>query len=254
LIVTVATSITTVANAQSARVPLIANPQGARRTYPGLRTLPGVPSTNAIPSAGGSATNVPGSQPLTNNAPVIRVGPNSPTNSTPARPSKVTPLQLENINRLDTDLGGLELPARDPSQQRQVLLNTLKAAPIAQARPTPESISHLAATLANVFPTLRLTPVQRRQLAIDVNMAINSANLSSTEAQRVLADANALLESSRLNHVSGVDQLTGELKDIVSQVQSQVAQNPDSNKTTSQEVGRGGTSQSEAGSGTSPQP
>jgi hypothetical protein len=198
-------------------------PGAVRRTYPGLRTLPGQVAPNtAVTAPGQLATNTTAA-PLTNNAPVIRVAPTAlpgATNAAAAGRSNVTPQQLENINRLDIALNAVRLPTRDQASQQQALLETLRTAPIGKTKPAPDILDKFGATLAEVVPTLNLTAQQRRQLAIDINMAVNSGNLSSVEAQRVLADARSLLQGSTVSNRRGVDDLVQQLSSVVSNVQS----------------------------------
>lgn len=172
-----------------------------------------------------------------------------------ASKSKVTPAQLQNISRIEVGLNALALPPASATDQRQRLLETLRAAPIAHVRPPSESIGELMNRLETVVPSLDLTAPQRRQLAIDLNMTLNSGNLSREESQRVLADARSLLQGGALNNPEGVNQLIGSLQKIVSQVQSQVAKNGQSSENQpgneSNAVGQGAAAQQGSGKGQS---
>jgi hypothetical protein len=108
--------------------------------------------------------------------------------------------------------------------QQRALLETLEQAPIASVRPSPQAISKLGATLATVVPSLGLSPLQRRQLAIDVNQALNSGSLLPSQAERVIADARRLLQLNLARNPQGVEQLIGELSTLVSQIQRALAQ------------------------------
>jgi hypothetical protein len=133
---------------------------------------PGQPIwTNA---AGQVFTNYPGVASLqTHGRPPSVAGP---TNTVPAPRSNVTRAQLENISRLEVAFNALELPPRSGSNYQAALIEALQAAPITEVRPPPESITQLGTRLAETVPSLGLTASQRRQLAIDVNMAINSSD------------------------------------------------------------------------------
>jgi len=137
--------------------------------------------------------------------------------------SNITPAQLQNINQIDIALNALGLPGRDASGQQRAFTQTLQAAPLARVKPSPDAIAKLGSTLATVVPTLNLTAPQRRQLAIDLNLALNSGNLTSGEAERVIRDARALLQGSTVNNGPGVEQLMGNLTAVVSQAQASVA-------------------------------
>jgi hypothetical protein len=141
-----------------------------------------------------------------------------------AAPSKITPVQMQNINRLDVELNRLAIANRDPADQQRALVELLQAAPVGNTRPAPASIARLGASLAGVTRTLNLTAAQRRQLAIDLNLALNSANLSPTEAQRVLADARTLLQGSAVANPQGTEQLLAGLEGIVNQLQGTTGQ------------------------------
>jgi hypothetical protein len=171
--------------------------------------------------AQGAITNAPGPGAIqTNAAALARTGSN--TNFTGH--SSITPVQLQNINRLDIELGELSILSRDAASQQRALMDTLKAAPIASVRPSAESISKLGATLTTVVPSLGLSPLQRRQLAIDVNLALNSGNLSPSQAERVIADARRLLQLNLARNPQGVEELMGELSTLLSQIQGSLAQ------------------------------
>jgi len=62
----------------------------------------------------------------------------------------------------------------------------LQVAPIAALRPSAETINQLGSNLVAIVPSLKLSAQQRRQLAIDLNLAMNSGNLSPAESQRVI--------------------------------------------------------------------
>lgn len=176
--------------------------------------------TNAIGS--GALTNTAGvASGLTNAAsPAARAG----TNSATASQSNITPVQLQNINRLAAELNRLALPSRDAAGQQRRLIENLSAAPIAPVRPAPQSISKLGVALVAVIPSLNLTAFQRRQLAIDLNLALNSGKLTPLEAERVMTDARTLLRRNAVQNPEGVQQLLVTLGEIVSDVQATLAQ------------------------------
>jgi hypothetical protein len=199
--------------------------------------------TTTVPQAGvtinaatGELVRAPAAGPgTTTNAAGTALAPTNalPAGATATRPgtagastnrSNITPVQLQNINRLAIDLNGLGLATRDPVEQQRGLIETLKAAPIAPIRPAPASITRLGESVAAVVPSLNLTAPQRRQLAIDLNLALNSGNLTPVEAQRVIADARAILQRSAAQNPDGVDRLLGALSGVVAEVQASVAQ------------------------------
>jgi len=179
--------------------------------------------------------------------------------------TNITPVQMQNINRLDLDLNGLGLATRDQAEQQRALIETLQAAPIGDTRPAPAAVVRLGKDLATVIPTLNLTAAQRRQLAIDVNLALNSGSLSPIEAQRVLTDVRTLLQGSMVNNAQGVEQLFAAMSSIVNQVQGAVAPSgagqtatagepqaaPNSSSATPTQAGQSGANQTGQGSGSS---
>jgi hypothetical protein len=227
LIATILSSAATLCCAQSAGVPGAAT--GTTQAAP--RLAPPPVASNALPAAGVTAA-VP--------------SPALPTHS------NITPVQLQNINRLDYELGGLGLLSRVGVDQQRSLMDTLEAAPIATVRPSAQAISKLGATLTTVVPTLRLSAAQRRQLAIDVNMALNSGNLSPTQAERVIADARSLLQMTFVRNPQGVEQLMGDLSLLVAQVQGSLVQ--PTPQTTPQVVAGGESAPGGAQTGQAPGP
>lgn len=168
--------------------------------------------------------------------------------------SSITPIQFQNINRIAVELNTLSTPLRDPSAQQRALVETLHAAPVGTVKPSGDMINQLGQSLAQVLPTLDLTAAQRRQLAIDLNLALNSGTLSAAEAERVMADARALLAGSTVNNSSGVEQIMHNFASIISDTQArsgQQASGSSTNTTTSSQAGQAGTSQTGQGSGTS---
>jgi hypothetical protein len=137
--------------------------------------------------------------------------------------SNVTPVQLQNINQLDVALSGLELeaPVSNGAGQTPNLQATLEHAPVGKVRPSKQAIDGLAASLKRVVPSLHLPGAQRRQLAIDLNMALNSGNLSPDQAQRVVTDIRGVLGGSSFGNPNGVNELTRQISDLVSNTQGQ---------------------------------
>lgn len=134
--------------------------------------------------------------------------------------SRITPAQMQNINRLVVDLNALSLPSKDTVEQMRGLRQTLTAAASSNARPTDASLSQLGSALAAVVPSLNLTAPQRRQLAIDINLALNSGSLTAEEARRVVADAQGLLHGSAVKNPDGVGHLMDSMAAIVAELRN----------------------------------
>jgi len=161
---------------------------------------------------------------------------------------------------MDVELNALSLPGRDAAEQQRALTESLLAAPMSSVRPSTESVSRLGATLTRVVPSLNLTAAQRRQLAIDINLALNSGTLSPAETQRVLADARGVLQPRNPNNTAGVEQLMGDLNGVISELQGKggdtsqagpVRTAPPGSLGPSTQTGQGGGSQTGQGTGTS---
>lgn len=214
------------------------------------------------------ATNAAGTA-----APAVTAG--SATTTTSTNRSNITPVQLQNINRLAIDLNGLGLATRDPAEQQRGLIENLKAAPVASVRPSAGSIERLGESVAAVIPTLNLTALQRRQLAIDLNLVLNTGDLTPAEVQRVIADARGILLPGAAQDPDGVERLLAALSGVVAEVQASVTQagqrgsaGPSASPTADRpipagtpqidpaatEAGQGGGSQIGQGSGGSPPP
>lgn len=186
-----------------------------------INAATGAVVTNA---AAGATTNITGRTNVATRPAAPGVGA-----STAGR-SNITPVQLQNINRLAIDLNALGIASRNPAERQRALIENLNAAPLAAVRPAADSVAKLGASLASVIPSLNLTAAQRRQLAIDLNLALNSGNLTAEEAQRVITDARNLLQPSAVKNPDGVEQLLNALGGIVAEVHAgrqSVTQPPD---------------------------
>jgi hypothetical protein len=128
----------------------------------------------------------------------------------------ITPPQMENINRLTGALLRVGLPTIDTRDQYWELLEVLHQAGVSSVQPPAAAISQLARNLVTVLPMLNLTADQRRQLAVDINMIVNAANLPAGGGGRVLADARGILQGTGR---PGADLLLNNLEAILAQVQ-----------------------------------
>jgi hypothetical protein len=216
----------------------------------------GTQSTAELPSSGVSSINLGTGELL--GATGQAIPSLTPTQRPPSLAgSSITPVQFQNINRLAVELNTLSTPVRDVPAQQQGLIETLQAAPVGQVKPSNEKIARLGNSLAQALPTLQLTAAQRRQLAIDLNLALNSGSLSPGEAERVMADARAVLLGSTASNAASVEQIMGNIGSIVAEAQSNaghqtnVAAKPASAPT---QAGQAGGSQTGQGSGTSSNP
>jgi hypothetical protein len=187
------------------------------------------------------------------------------TNALMGAHSNITPVQMQNINLLDQEMARLPIPGANAAESRRQLIETLQAAPVAGVQPSPESIVALGTTLATVVPSLTLLPNQRRQLAIDLNLALNSGNLSPMQAERVVIDARTLLQTRLANNPRGVETLIGDLSTMVGEVQGRLGQTSSSSTAETADdhqeqapppapVGQSAVSQAGQGSGASPGP
>jgi len=244
----------------AAASPTTTAPATAAAASPGLGATINAETGQVVPGTV-AGQGVPAAAVLTNRALAGR-----PAVAIPPPRSNITPAQMQNINRLVLDLHGLELTTRDPAEQKRSLMETLNAAPAGDVRPAPALISRLASELATVLPTLNMTAPQRRQLAIDLNLALNSGNLSAVEAQRVVADARTLLQGSSVNNPQGVEGLFAGLTAIVNQLQGQGSGSqttpaqtgtalrsapPLASPDTTTQAGQGGSAQTGQGAGSS---
>ncbi|MFO1497954.1 MAG: hypothetical protein U1G07_06095 [Verrucomicrobiota bacterium] len=196
---------------------------------PSASTAAGV-STQPAGPAGGVTINaatgeVIGEAATATSTPVV----SRPATNAALTRSNITPIQMQNINRLVIDLNALSSPVRDTSEHERGLAETLRAAPVGATRPSQDSIAKLGANLAAILPSLNLTAPQRRQLAIDLNLALNSGQLGPNEAERVMADARSLLQGSAIKNPTGVEQLLADLSAIVSSTQKAAGLQPTSN-------------------------
>jgi hypothetical protein len=208
---------------------------------PGTGIQPGVPPVGVAPGQFGFGTGVaaPGFDPRfpAGAAPGAMAPPGvgMPPGATqpwigsretrPAIPQNVlpgthiTPAQLQNINRLSGALLRVGLPTIDLIDQQWELLEVLQDAAVSPVRPRQESVMELARNLSTILPMLRLTAQERGQLAVDINMILNGANLPPNAAERVLADARSILHGQGRGPRPGADLLLNNLQTILAEVQ-----------------------------------
>jgi hypothetical protein len=252
----------------TASTPAPANGVLGRRIYPGIRTIPGVTgptNTAGLPNSyPNGPTNVSRSYFGTNGTTTGEMAtPGTAagvTNTVAGGRTNITPEQLGNINRLSFALDGLGLPNRNQVDQNREIVEVLKAAPLGPIRPPEASILMLGSNLVEAVPMLSLTAAQRRQMSIDVNLALNSDKLTSTSAQRVIDDVRTILEQSPVQYPGRANELLGSLTTVVGELQAAAGQgmasvpaaaSPNPNSSTRQ-VGQGAGAQYGQGTGNSP--
>jgi len=77
----------------------------------------------------------------------------------------------------------------------------------------------LADHLASALSGLNLTPQQRHQLAIDMNMMLYSGKLAPNDTQMVIGDARNLLQNAGVN-AEAVNTLAADFASITRNLQS----------------------------------
>jgi len=158
------------------------------------------------------AANLPGLERRTNAPPALVF-----TNRT-----NITPVQRAQINRLVAELNMFRPGAQLGAEQRNRLANALSAAGN-PATPVPQStLIRLSDNLIVGLSGLNLTPQQRHQLAIDLNMLLHSGRLSPAETQIVINDVRNLLQRVGVN-AEAVNTLTADLTGLSQSLQQGAA-------------------------------
>jgi hypothetical protein len=136
--------------------------------------------------------------------------------------STITPAQRAQINRLTAELNMFQRGTQLGPEQRARLANSLAAASN-PASPVPQpALSRLANNLGNALSGMALTPQQRHQLAIDLNMLLHAGSLAPADVQLVLSDARTLLQNAGVN-AEAVNAVTGDLTTLAGDLQSPAA-------------------------------
>jgi hypothetical protein len=133
----------------------------------------------------------------------------------PNAPAPLTP-QQQVLARLQTDLTALK--SQTTPEQKGQLTRDLMAAALGAGKPSPVSVSKLAADLVPALAGKELTPQERARLTTHINACFNSANLSPDQVQTMAGDVQAILQVAGANRAAALT-VANDLKVIAAEVQ-----------------------------------
>jgi hypothetical protein len=114
------------------------------------------------------------------------------------------------------------MPMFDPIEHQFELFQVMHDGLVAPVHPPNRLIFDLARNLVRVLPAMNLTSSERQQLAINISMILNSANLPPEGVTRVLASARNILTGPAQEPRPGGYLLLSNLQGIAAHVTPQV--------------------------------
>lgn len=143
--------------------------------------------------------------------------------------AKMSPAQQQNVQKLMNDLNTIKAGSQVTPQQIQKLQQDLFNMVDGATKPSQQSVQELATDLANVWADGKITPKEQKELMDDVYAILNSANISVSEAEAVIADAQTILQASGLS-ASDVQTISNDLKAIANELQKNTSTTTSSKK------------------------
>jgi hypothetical protein len=123
--------------------------------------------------------------------------PSTGAPNVPAPPSPgISPEQQQNINKLGTDFGVFQAGATATDAQKTQLQTDLMTLAKGSVRPSKESLKKLVDDLAAALAGKDAALKQPAQLAANLNVVVNSANLSPPRASDFIDGAQTLLKKN----------------------------------------------------------
>jgi hypothetical protein len=127
--------------------------------------------------------------------PAPPVAPGAAASATNA-PRGIDPAQQANIDKLAADFSDIKTGVRVPLDQRQQILADALVLAKGAAKPSGQSLTNLVKDLALAGQSVKLKDPGPAQLARDVNIVVNSLNLSPGQIQPVIIAARNVLLTS----------------------------------------------------------
>lgn len=129
-------------------------------------------------------------------------------------------LAQRNLLRLVRDLDSLTPRGRFTQVQRTMLKNDLMAVTDRPPRPSTPPVQDLANHLVNGLTGRRSPMINTQELAGDLKMVMNCANLAPANTSQAIADSQAVLRTGGVNQ-GHVQSITSDLKAIVASAPAQ---------------------------------
>lgn len=111
----------------------------------------------------------------------------------------IDPEQQENIEKLVTDLKALQEKSEVTEEQREALKNDLKSTLRGAQKPSETAVENLAADFLEIISDDHIDLNEIKVLQEDVNLVLNSANISDEKIEVLKEDFQAIGESSNIS-------------------------------------------------------
>jgi hypothetical protein len=113
-------------------------------------------------------------------------------------PRGIEPAQQANIDKLASDISDIKPGVRVPLDQRQQIQSDALVLAKGAAKPSPQSLTNLVRHLSTALAgsNVKVKDTSPAQLARDINIVVNSMNLSSSQVQPIVIGARNLLLTS----------------------------------------------------------
>ena len=137
----------------------------------------------------------------------------------PNPPSGISPAAQQNISALQLDLAAL---TAKPPQPKPALAKDLLSAVLTTAKPSQESVIQLSLDLEQALAGREISVPNQTRLARDLNAIINCGALPQETIQKVVADAQVVLQDGGAKH-SDATSVADDLKTVASEVKKAAA-------------------------------
>jgi hypothetical protein len=153
-------------------------------------------------------------------APPVAPAPVAPSASATNAPRGIDPAQQAKIDKLENDISGIQAGVRVPLDRRKEIMDDTAALVRTTIKPSPSSVSNLVThiALALAGKGVSFKDPAPAQLARDINVVVNSLNLSPGQVQPVIVAAQNLLRAATVPE-DDYKPIIADLKTIVTELQ-----------------------------------
>ncbi len=151
------------------------------------------------------------------------VAPATPTPRGGGQPAAATPQgisqsQLQLIGKLQTDLTAFKAGKPITPELKQQLTNDFATLAKKAAKPSPPALEKLADDLSAALAEKRVSFNAQAQLAKDINIVVNSVNLSTPQVLGIVDEAQTMLKGGGVPELNA-STVGADLKAIVTELQ-----------------------------------
>jgi hypothetical protein len=149
-------------------------------------------------------------------APPIISAPVQP--AVPSGPQGISQAQQQNIDKLQNDLTAIKAGSEVSPEQKQLLATDLTTLAKGATKPSKNSLTKLANDLSAALADKNVSAKDQGPLAKALNIVVNSANISPTQAQAFIKAAQDVLTKSGVP-TQAAQTVGTDLKAIISELQ-----------------------------------